>query len=96
MNSTAFSAIENQFSELPFEEQLLLIERLVHRLRNNALGERSAWESDLAAMAADAEIQSELRRIDAEFRSTEAGGLENDRCLFDARKNPAIIQRPRP
>jgi hypothetical protein len=56
---------------------LQLIERLVHRLRSRVSADQIAWEGDLAAMAADPEIQSELRKIDAEFRMTEGDGLEN-------------------
>jgi hypothetical protein len=67
MNTSVLTDIENQFAELPLDDQLQLLERLVHRLRGNALTTQAAWESDLAAMAADPEIQSELRKIDEEF-----------------------------
>ena len=78
MKSSSLADIEQQIAKLTPDEQLLLIERLIHRLRSNGLAEEMAWEKDLAAMATDPEIQSEIRKIDAEFRVTEADGLENN------------------
>jgi hypothetical protein len=75
MKSLSLRDIEKQIAQLSPDEQLLLIERLNHRLRNDAVTEQIAWERDLAAMAADPEIQSELRKIDAEFRVTEGDAL---------------------
>jgi hypothetical protein len=57
------------------EAQLTLLERLIHRVRETVTG-KDTWESDLAAMAADPEVQRELSRINAEFGVTEADGLE--------------------
>jgi hypothetical protein len=76
MENSAFNEIEKQFTQLSFDEQLLLIERLVQRLRNDAAAEHQEWDNDLAAMAADPSIQRELRHMDAEFRCTEGDGLE--------------------
>jgi hypothetical protein len=45
--------------------------------------DREDWDNDLAAMAADPEIQRELRQIEKEFRPTEADGLENGACGED-------------
>ena len=67
--------IEEQFDELSHEDQLWLIERLVHRLRKKTTAKQTAWQKDLAAMAADPEMQRELRKIHEEFRCTEADGL---------------------
>jgi len=39
--------------------------------------EQATFASQLAAMATDSEIQNELQKIDQEFVSTEADGLEN-------------------
>jgi len=49
----------------------MLIERLARRLRQRGTGEQVALESGLAAMAADPEIQRELREINEEFSPTE-------------------------
>ena len=70
------SEIESQFARLSPEAQLSLLERLVHRARLAVSGRRDTWEADLAAMAADPEMQRELHRIQAEFSVTEADGLE--------------------
>jgi hypothetical protein len=76
MKVTALMGLEEQFEELSLDEQLLLIERLIRRLRNKSRRKKDLWEDDLVAMSADPEVQRELRRIDEEFRCTEADGLE--------------------
>ncbi|MBI4025320.1 MAG: hypothetical protein HY360_10100 [Verrucomicrobia bacterium] len=76
MSTPAFSEIERAFARLSTEAQLSLLERLVHRARVAVSGCQDTWEADIAAMAADPEIQQELSRIKAEFGATEADGLE--------------------
>jgi hypothetical protein len=76
MATLAPGEIEREFARLPPEAQLSLLERLVHRTRIAVSGGRDAWEADLAAMAADPQIQRELTRINAEFGVTETDGLE--------------------
>jgi hypothetical protein len=75
MATTAISEIENQFAQLPPEAQLSVLERLAHHVRAGRVGKRDDWDADLAAMAADPDIQRELREISAEFAATEADGL---------------------
>ena len=76
MATSSCNQIESQFAQLPTETQLSLLERLVHRVRDS-LGTRSAaWDAELSAMAADPEVQRELRQINAEFSPAEADGLE--------------------
>ncbi len=81
MSSTVLSQVEKTIIRLPLHEQLWLIERLVRHLREDSVKshavEQDAFESQLAVMATDPEIQSELREIDREFAVTEADGLEN-------------------
>ena len=80
MSSAVLSEIEKTVSHLPPNEQLWLIEQLVHHLREDLLKsddvEQATFERELAAMAADSEIQNELKKIDQEFVVTEADGLE--------------------
>ena len=76
MATPALRDIESEFARLSPEAQLSLLERLVHRTRLAACGRREAWEADVAAMAADPEVQRELSRINAEFGTTETDGLE--------------------
>ena len=71
------SNIEIQFARLSPEAQLGLLERLLHRVRLSLAGSQELWEAELADMAADPEMQRQLREIDAEFGPTEADGLEN-------------------
>lgn len=77
MTRPAPTKIESEFARLSPEAQLSLLERLVHRVRLAVAGRQDAWEAELSAMAADPEMQRELRRINAEFNATEADGLEN-------------------
>jgi len=76
MSSAVLSEIENKISQLSREEKLWLIERLAHNLRQRAPKDQSILEGQLAAMASDPEIQSELKKIDEEFVLTESDGLE--------------------
>jgi hypothetical protein len=76
MNATGLQELENQITQLSRDEQLWLIERLAHRLRLTT-SMPATMESELAAMAADPNIQRELRAIEEEFRGTESDGLEN-------------------
>jgi len=75
MARAVLSEIEDEFARLSPEAQLGLLERLVHRVRVTVAG-GDTWESDLAAMVADPQVQREMSRINAEFDVTEADGLE--------------------
>jgi len=79
MSSTVLSQIERTISHLSYDEQLWLIEQLAHNLRKveSDSVEPAAFESRLAEMATDPEIQAELQEIDREFAVTEADGLES-------------------
>ena len=79
MNTTALERIEADMSQLSLSEQLWLMERLVHRIRERALRVPPSVESQLAAMASDPDIQRELRQIETEFAGTEADGLSAGR-----------------
>ena len=75
MATVVLSEIESEFARLSPAAQPSLLERLVPRARMTVAGGET-WESDLAAMAADPEVQRELSRINAEFGVTEADGLD--------------------
>lgn len=76
MNMPILSEMENSISRLSLAEQLWLIERLVHRIRENTINQKSQFESDLITMANDPQIQLELRKIEKEFAFVEADGLD--------------------
>ncbi len=75
MNLSAMSQIEESISQLSLAEQLWLIERVAQRIRDT-LGAQSAFDQQLAAMAADQEMQQELRSIEEEFAHAAADGLD--------------------
>ena len=76
VNDPILSQIEDSFSRLSISAQLQLIERLVHRVHERTVKETSNLDAQLALMAADPEIQSELQKIELEFTRVEADGLE--------------------
>ncbi len=76
MGSPTLEAIEKQIAGLSASEQLWLIERLAHRLRGGTSVQEASLEKQLALMAADPDIQRELRQINEEFKETEGDGLE--------------------
>jgi hypothetical protein len=75
MNMPILHQIEQEVKKLSPSEQLWLIERLAHQLRD-ATWELEDFEASLAVMAADPAIQRELKEIEAEFAETENDGLE--------------------
>jgi hypothetical protein len=76
MSVTLLEQIEANITRLSFSDQLLLMERLAHRLRRQTLPVRPSLAAQLAMMANDPEIQRELQLIEAEFAGTEADGLD--------------------
>ena len=74
MNFPALSQIEAHITQLSVDEQLWLLARIAQRLCAQ-LGTQSPLDAQLAAMAADPEIQNELRAIAEEFAHAEADGL---------------------
>ncbi|NEO88398.1 MAG: hypothetical protein F6J87_29835 [Spirulina sp. SIO3F2] len=66
--------IQAKLPQLTLSEQTWLMERLAQQIRQT-LTPQSDWTDDLAAMAADPQIQAELTAIDAEFAPTEMDGL---------------------
>jgi len=75
MNLPALSQIEESIDHLSLAEQLWLIERVAQRIREK-LDTQSAFDQQLAAMAADQELQQEMRRIEEEFAHAAADGLD--------------------
>jgi hypothetical protein len=60
------------------EEQIKYIQRKsqLSGESKKALSAASSFEDSLSAMASDPEIQTELKKIDEEFKTTELDGLE--------------------
>ena len=76
MTTATIERIETDIAQLSLTEQLWLMERLMHRIRQVSLRPVIVQNDDLAAMAADPAIQQELQHIDAEFAVTEMDGLD--------------------
>ncbi len=73
MASGVLAELGLQIARLSSEEQLWLIEHLALRLRERAPAGREALERALAVMAADPEVQKEIRAIEEEYRALETG-----------------------
>ena len=68
--------LEENIRRLPLDDQLLLIERVSHRIRND-ISVKMDIDTQLSKMAADPEIQKELQEIEQEFSATEQDGLDD-------------------
>lgn len=76
MSNSVLAQLEDGFKQLSTSEQQQLIERLVHHFHQATVKENKDTDDELARMAADPQIQTELRRIEQEFSYAEADGLE--------------------
>ncbi len=65
MIEPTLAQLEERIAQLPLDEQLRLIERVTQHIRER-LRQEKILDSQLAAMAADPEIQAELNRINQE------------------------------
>ncbi len=68
--------LEENIRRLPLDDQLLLIERVSHRIRTD-ISDKMDIDAQLSEMAADPEIQKELQDIEQEFTATEQDGLDD-------------------
>ena len=75
MESSAFLQIQTQIDALTFEEQLLLLERLIQyiRLRTSSMFQAG---DPLLSMATDQSIHREIGVIQHQFACTDADGLD--------------------
>ena len=74
--SSLLTELEENIRRLPLDDQLLLIEPVSHRIRNDISGKMDI-DAQLSKMAADPEIQKELQEIEQEFSATEQDGLDD-------------------
>ena len=74
--SSLFTELEENICRLSLDEQLLLIERVSHRIRTDISG-KTDTDAQLSKMAEDPEIQKELQEIEHEFSATEQDGLDD-------------------
>lgn len=75
MKSSTLLEIEEKLTALSPDEKLVLFGQLARQLQPT--GVDSDFEAQLAAMAADPDIQREIKSINHEFSGTEMDGLEN-------------------
>lgn len=68
--------LEEKISRLSTDEQMQLIERVSHRIRAVNTSNKGI-DAQLSEMAADPEIQKELREIESEFSHTEGDGVDD-------------------
>ena len=77
MQLDALAELKYRVSLLSHHEQLRLMEHLAHELREEESRSRKEFEEGVAAMAADPDIQREIKAIHEEFAGAELDGLEN-------------------
>ena len=75
MSNSILSRIEEDINQLSVHDQILLMEHLAHRIRENTTRDISTLDSQLELMANDPDIQRELKQIECEFAGTEMDGL---------------------
>lgn len=74
MSDTVLSQIENSILSLTRDEQRHLLAKISEKLGSEtAVG--LTFEQELEQMAKDADIQREIRGIEADFRAAEFDGL---------------------
>ena len=74
MSQNTIAQLEKTILKLPANEQRLLIARVAEKLRKNEV-DSSHFESQIAEMARDENIQAELRQIEIDFAAAEFDGL---------------------
>lgn len=74
MSQSTLAQLEERFSQLPLSEQKQLLDRLARRVNAKA---ENGQEELLAQMAADPDVQRELREIEVEFAAADADGLNH-------------------
>jgi hypothetical protein len=77
MTTTTVDHLTAAIEELSLADQLLLLERLAQRIRVRTAPALVDDDAALDALAADPDVQRELRRIDEEFAVADADGLTN-------------------
>jgi hypothetical protein len=76
VKSAALAEVEKAIPRLSEDERLWLIEQLAHALRQRSNGAPANFDTALAEMAADPEMQRELAEIAQEFAPSDMDGLE--------------------
>ncbi len=61
MTQDELTDFEQRFDQLSFDAKLRLLERLLRRLRRGAFADPVAFEREVQEMAADPDIERELR-----------------------------------
>jgi len=74
MSQSPLAQLEERINQLSVSEQKALLERLARHV--NAQGDNGDEEL-LAQMAADPDIQREMREIESEFATADADGLNH-------------------
>ncbi len=74
MTSRDLLSIEAAVDQLPFSDQLWLMEHLARRIRERCRPSPDPREKELEEMANDPAIQRELREIEVEFAITASDG----------------------
>jgi hypothetical protein len=79
MSRSILTDIEQRIDQLSRDEQLWLIERLAQCLRQTTPAGAATRGNDLASVATDPEIETELRAIEEELGAVVPEGPKGDR-----------------
>lgn len=77
MTIESIEQIANNIDQLTLSDQLWLMERLAHRIRQRTMYPPSIEEQALIDMANDESIQQELQHIATEFAQADFDGLDD-------------------
>ena len=75
MNSPTLDRLDSDIQSLTLSEQVWLLERLAHHIREQTT--HREIEDQLISMAADPDVQRELRAIEDEFSAADYDGLSD-------------------
>ena len=76
MKSAVIDRFEAEIMALPLIEQTQVVEYFACKSRKKSAVERNLFRLQMEAMAADPQIQQQIREIREEFACTDTDGLE--------------------
>ena len=76
MDTAMLTDLASRIEGLSRDEQIWLLKRMARSLHRSGVAAKGGWDQSLVTMAADMDIQREIRAIAGEFLDAETDGLE--------------------